>query len=185
MRKWLVMGLTLLALASPVSAQNILERINNGLKKTNAALAGSGSTAQHGPAMPTPSQAQVEQLAKLVVSPVISADAKPLWDSARDRIGEVLLFESCYPEFGSYKYLAKYAAPGAEPALAFHSPIFRMTYHPKTECVSVERIDDVKLLAKNAFSFRVVFVSDASGETQTNRHSLVRQPDGAWLFRAW
>lgn len=178
-----VIGLVLLSIAPLANAEGFLDKLNKGLKQASGVLSGDGKPARSaGPSIPKPTEAQMQKLAKLVVNPVVSSEAKPLWDTARDRIAEVLLYESCYPQYGSHSYLGRYVAPGVDPVFVFNDPIFRMQYHPKTECVTVDRIDDVKMKAKNAISFRVIFVSDASGETETYTHHLTRQPDDQWLF---
>jgi hypothetical protein len=58
-----------------------------------------------------------------------------------------------------------------------------MEYHPKSQCLSVTRLDDWKMHAKNAFSFRAMFVSDASSEGRSITYLMVKQPEGVWLLK--
>jgi hypothetical protein len=56
-------------------------------------------------------------------------------------------------------------------------------YHPKSQCLTVTRLDNWRMLARNAFSFRAVFVSDASSESVQESYEMIKQPDGTWLLR--
>jgi hypothetical protein len=40
-----------------------------------------------------------------------------------------------------------------------------------------------RMLARNAFTFRAVYLSEASSESRSINYEMVKQADGAWLFR--
>jgi hypothetical protein len=123
---------------------------------------------------------QKEQLYSHLQSVSGSGDLRQAVSEAKPTIEKVLQISACYPNFDIYKYLQPYAADGN---VAFGAPIAGMQYHPKTQCLSVIRLDSWKMLARNAFSFRSVFVSDASGESRSQYYEMIREPDGAWLFK--
>jgi hypothetical protein len=186
-----LLAVVLLAAVPCLHAQNWLEKLNNGLEKANRALAGGNNSVPSpqistGPAMPQPTDAQVAQLVKWANSPAMTNnDIKPMWESAKERIGTVVLFASCSPSGdASEKSLARYTVPNSMYVFlgAPGFPMNFMTYHPKSECLTIDRIDGVNLLARNAFSFRVVYVSDTSGESSIANYKVIRQPDGEWLF---
>lgn len=137
----------------------------------------------------TPTQAQVESLKHKMANVHASAKALVLWKSASETVLKVTQFLSCYPSFPVSEHLMRYVAPGDEQVAGF---IFQgvmdrgayggFRYHPKSQCVSVDRIDSVKAKANNALSYRVIFLSDSSGETYIGRYTIARQPDGVWLY---
>ena len=51
--------------------------------------------------------------------------------------------------------------------------------HPKGKCLNVERINSWSMKAKNAFEFKVLFISEESGESIT-RNMGMRKEDGEW-----
>lgn len=168
--------------ASDAPAQSFLEKLNRGLEKVNGVLSGSTSAPAAGPAMP---QTTDRQVALLMTA--LQAQGKPLEvvtmaDEARKVVGEVLLLSSCYPGYDVGRQLGRYAAPDAMAEL-FLSPMGGLTYHPKAQCLTVQRVDGWQARAKNAFGFRGVYVSEASGESKSLHYEFVKQPDGAWLLR--
>ncbi len=139
--------------------------------------------------LPRPTQQQLEGLKTKVANATVPKNAKLLWQSASGTVAKITLILSCYPE-PIDTALLKYVAPGNEhvPGFVFSQGVMdRAAYggfrfHPKTQCVTVDRIDDVKAEAKNALSYRVVYVSDVSGETFITKYTMAQQPDGAWLY---
>lgn len=77
--------------------------------------------------------------------------------------------------------LERYKAPGG--VLNNFPPMAMMAHHPKSQCLTVTRADAWAMPALNALSLRVLFASDASGETSERRAILERQPDGLWMIK--
>jgi hypothetical protein len=172
-----------MCLATTADAQNFLQKLNNGLQNANNALAGNHQTTT-GPAKAQPTDAQLQELAHGMASPLIPAQIQPMWQQAHDNIAKVLLDVSCYPGFDVWKYLGRYKAPGSnlDHSLTAVGAMSGMKYHSKSACVTVTRIGSWQPRANNAFAFKVLFVADDSGESVEQNFELVRQPDGDWLF---
>lgn len=132
--------------------------------------------------MNRPTDEQVRAAVRKFTTPAADTSLAELINSARSRATEVVTSQSCYRSYDIYKYLGRYVAPKKSPELVFASPMVNLTYHDKNACLSVERVDNFKSVAKNAISFRVVFVSDSSGESKNLNYTMIRQADGEWLF---
>ncbi len=103
-------------------------------------------------------------------------------ESAKLRASMVLATQACANKIGADKLLTRWVVPGEMANTVINTPIYLLDYHDKNSCLSVSRVDDFKEPAKNALSFRAIFVSDSSGESVTNRYVLVRQSDGEWMI---
>lgn len=139
--------------------------------------------------IPMPTKTQIETLASHLREASASGQAEILWADARNTASKVLLIISCYPERDVYTYLGNYLAPDSYGPAVFRGVIkeniaMHMDYHPAGHCLTIDRIDNIKIEAKNAISFRAIFISDFSGETRERRYLMVKQPDGAWLFKS-
>ncbi|MDM0111612.1 hypothetical protein QTI66_05595 [Variovorax sp. J22R133] len=101
---------------------------------------------------------------------------------ASSNISKLLRIMSCTPQ-GEYpqRYLNSMAAPGANVTL-YPPPAGTMRYHPKSQCLTVTRLDGWRMQAKNALQFRAVYTSDASGESSNDTYTFIKQPDGFWLL---
>lgn len=175
-----------------VQAQNILERINNGLERANRVLAG-GSASAPAPAARSgggildaqPSDAQLMRMVQAMNAPGKSEEVEALYQEARELVSAILLITSC--NFSSpSKQLERYKAPdGIYMPDAFFRVNKEMRHHSVSLCLDVQRVDAWKLEARNAFSFRVQYVSEQSGESNERYFTLTRQPDNVWMiFRA-
>ena len=169
-----------------------MTRLQASLAGLLAALAsGIPSAFGSGPTpVPTPTQAQMDAIDSKIANAPVSGKAASLWKSAGDTIRTVTQALSCYPGPDVPGALLRYVAPGNEQVYSFvfkHGVMDRgyygrFHYHPKTLCTTVNRVDSVTAKAKNALSYRVVYVSDESGETFTATYTMMRQPDGVWLY---
>lgn len=164
------------------TAGTVLETVNRGLARLNQALAGSAPVASTAPVMPQPSDQQIAQLAAALQAPGKPSDVQQMFEEGRQVVGEVLLLSSCYTGWDIQRPLGRYAAPDAVPG-AFATTMAMLKYHPKSQCLTVQRVDDWQIKARNAFAFRALYVSDASGESRAIRYEFVKQPDGVWLLR--
>lgn len=165
-------------IASAAQAQNFLQKFNDKLNKVNHALAGNDSQALEANAA-QPTDRQLQQLAGAMNAPGKPAQVQPMYEEARETIGDLLLVTSCDFTQGG-KQLARFAAPGVW-VNSFVSPVGVMSHHPRTQCLDVQRLDGWQVKAKNAFHFRALYVSAESGESATKGFELTRQPDGNWL----
>ncbi len=164
-------------------AQNLLEKINQGLERANRVLAGGGPSAavSSGNAMgASPSEAQLQRIASAMNVSGKPVEVEVMYQEAKGLIGEILLTTSCI--FSSPgRMLAKHKAP--QGVLDIWSVAMNMQYHNRSQCVDVQRVDAWKVEARNAFSFRVQFVSEQSGESQEAFFTLSKQPDGVWMIQ--
>ncbi len=129
----------------------------------------------------TPTVGQVHAASSKIVNATTNRQTATLWTGARDKALMVVLAQSCYPMYDVGKYLNRHSAPNASGDI-YLDPMYTMDHHPKSQCLTVDRVDDLKSTAKNAIAFRVIFVSDASGESKSLNYEMERQPDNTWLF---
>lgn len=164
-----------------------LQEINRSLANTNAALADANRSLRAGPAQlptkgPSPSEAQVRAIQAQITAKQNDALLRAAIDEARPNIQTVITFLSCYPGWDAGRYLGQYLTPEANQQDVL-APMPMMKYHQKAHCLTVNRMDGWGMPARNALVFRVLYLSDASGESRAFRYELVKQADGAWLFR--
>lgn len=173
-----------LGVAEPIQAQNILERINSGLERVNRVLAGgsagnNAAAARGGMLDAQPSDAQLMRMVQAMNASGKSEEVEALYQEAKELISGILLITSC--NFSSPgRQLARYKTPGVH--WDFINANFLMTHHSSSLCLDVQRVDAWKLEARNAFSFRVQYVSEQSGESSERFFTLTRQPDGVWMI---
>lgn len=153
-----------------------LSSIQNVLTKTNKMLS-SGSTDMSIPRLsPNQSQALQDQLR----SKIGDHNIRQAREEAKEELEKILSVSACYSKYDIHRYLSAYSVAGKQDYLA---PMWNMDFHPKSQCLSVIRLDDWKMHAKNAFSFRAMFVSDSSSEGRSVTYLMVKQPEGVWLLK--
>lgn len=176
-----------LAAAGLAGCASELHQVNQSLAAVNQALAASSQprtmqNTMNGPAIPKPTSAQSQALQSQRslgnVDTSIAATRQEAWPTIEKLIG----FVACYPQYNAARYLHQYLIPNAY-ILEVAVPMNSMNYHPKTQCVSIARMDNWSMPARNALAFRTVYVSESSGESQSYNYEMVKQPDGAWLYR--
>jgi len=104
-------------------------------------------------------------------------------EEARPTIQKVLAIAACYPNWDIGRYLTAYTTAEKAGPYSQTAPMVTMNYHPKSECLTVTRVDNWRMLAKNALMFRALFVSDASSESASVNYEMIKDPDGSWLLR--
>ena len=167
---WVVLAVTSLAGCSTQQ----LQAMNQQLPGINQSMVPAG------PPMPQPTAAQQQQLLSLLNHPQTQAQIQTALQQASPAIKKIVQFLACFPGDPG-NYLEQFAAPG-NTLVGYPSPLMVMKYAPKTMCVNVVRIDDWQMPALNALSFRVVYQSSVSGETDIEHYTLQRQLDGTWLL---
>lgn len=156
-----------------------MQQLNQGLGAINTALAGGGTGNYGGALMPsmTPEQEAALNNAFVRTSDVriaqAIAEAQPTITAITKRI-------ACFPgnALDVPRILGPYMAP------EYHGPYGAMSevsYHPKSQCLTVNRVDGWRMPALNALEYRVVYVSDQSGHSVSKNYRLIKQPDGTWL----
>lgn len=167
-----------------------LQQVNETLRDVNGTLAtlngkpqiqsGQQSTAG-APTFPQPTQVQ----AMALQSQLNGGSSDKLLITARNEaaptIEKVISFISCYPDWSPSRYLQPYLMEGVEHSVL--APMNGMKYHAKEQCLKVARMDNWSMPARNALAFRTVYASDVSGESKAYSYEVVRQTDGAWLFK--
>jgi hypothetical protein len=168
-----------------------LQHLNNALAETNRALAGginatnkpgmypSNTPTMSAPDMPVMSEAQGQAIRIHLSSKLGDRALLQAREEAKDNIEKILAISACFPGWQIHRYLAAYSMEGRGD---HETPMLGMNYHPKSQCLGIARIDNWKMSAKNAFSFRAVFVSEASAESRSIHYEMVKQPDGTWLL---
>ncbi|GFO54497.1 hypothetical protein GMSM_15040 [Geomonas sp. Red276] len=151
-----------------------LASLNKAITNKTAAITNNSASLN----MPPMSSAQQEQMHSHFQAHFGSGLQQAV-EEARPTIEKTLQISACYPNYDIEKYLQPYTSGGG---VIIGAPMAAMQYHPKTQCLSVVRLDSWKMLARNAFSFRAVFVSDASGESRSLYYNMIKEPDGAWLL---
>ncbi|GAC1371918.1 MAG: hypothetical protein NVS3B3_09410 [Aquirhabdus sp.] len=181
-----------MTLSGCTAVDNGLNAVSNGLTQVNrvlgapTAVAKTGNTASTNPI----TAAQTDKIVNGLVSSrkQYNNNLGQAIGEAAPNIGKVISFLSCYNNPSSFpdSYLGQYIAPKG-PFDGYNSqlriaPISRMQYHPKSQCLTVVRFQGWSMLAANAIKFQVLYISDSSGETQTDGFVMVKQPFGEWLF---
>jgi len=160
--------LSILIYVALLSGCEILGSINNGLSNQH-----SGSVDPH--------QADIRNAINN-----IDGD-KAIKNAAREASPNIYGFlqtESCINGYDASP-LNKYAAPGVTfPRYNYtKTPVPQTRYHNKSTCMNIKNISGLKMPAKNALYFDVVYISGESGEAVKTHHTLIKQNNGSWLFK--
>jgi hypothetical protein len=150
------------------------------ISKTSQIITGNHQPGAGGGLAPMPrmSEAQLQQMRRQLSHKNTDRATFLAREEARPTLEKILTISACYPNFDVDRYLNPYTERGGHGA-----PMVHMEYHPKSQCLTLTRLDNWRMRAANAFSFRAVYISDASSESATREYEMVRQPDGVWLLR--
>lgn len=173
-------ALTLTACAETGAA---LQSLNNGLAQVNQAMAptSGGTPAMFGPSLSVEQQGQMHDAMTASLS---SKDAalRGMVGSAQPVLVAVMSKSACYHEWNASRVLSMYTSAqlgnGYIPA-----PFSTMKYAPKNRCLNVLRTDSWTQKSLNAFTFRAVYYSPESGESQGLTYEFIKS-DGSWLLNA-
>ncbi len=100
---------------------------------------------------------------------------------AQPLIIEITKRIACYPKYDGWRILGSYTTPDYSSG-GWQSPMTQVDYHPKSQCLSVVRIDGWKMPALNALEYRVAYTSDQSSHSVSRKYRLIKQIDGQWLL---
>ena len=103
------------------------------------------------------------------------------FDSAKPRMQEFLANMACYKANKNDKYME---GGKRAPALGKGNGVIKTFKYTYAECVDILRIENVKFITKNAFSFSVTFITPDSEEiAKFDNFRFIQQPSGEWLVR--
>ena len=103
------------------------------------------------------------------------------FDSAKPRMQEFLANMACYKANKNDKYME---GGKRAPALGKGNGVIKTFKYTYAECVDILRIENVKFITKNAFSFSVTFITPDSEEiAKFDNFRFMQQPSGEWLVR--
>ena len=151
-----------------------LAQINNSLEGVNHVFAGN---------MAISNINQAQEIDIMLMSNAEDENLRVALNEAKNNIYGFLTTNSCIKSHNG-SMLNKYAAPGKVfPSHNYtKAPIPTTKYHDKNSCMKIRDISSIKMPAKNALSFEVLYISETSGESVKFDHELVRKADSQWLF---
>ena len=111
----------------------------------------------------------------------VAREYQAKFDSAKPRMQEFLANMACYKANKNDKFME---GGTRAPALRKDESLLRTFKYTYADCVNILRIENIKFIAENAFSFSVTFIT-ADGEETTKFDDLIftQHPSGEWLVR--
>lgn len=111
----------------------------------------------------------------------VTKEYQAKFDSAKPRMQEFLANMACYKANKNDKFME---GGTRAPALRKDDSLLRTFKYTYADCVNILRIENVKFIAKNAFSFDVTFITPDSEEVAKFDDIIFTQhPSGEWLVR--
>ena len=111
----------------------------------------------------------------------VAKEYQAKFDSAKPRIQEFLANMACYKANKNDKFME---GGTRAPALRKNDSLVRTFKYTYADCVNILRIENIKFIAKNAFSFDVTFITPDSEEiAQFDNFIFTQHPSGEWLVR--
>nr|WP_315520416.1 hypothetical protein [uncultured Campylobacter sp.] len=113
----------------------------------------------------------------------VAKEYQAKFDSAKPRMQEFLANMTSYKANKNDKFME---AGTRAPALRRDDSYFKRASSTCSDSVDILSIENVKFIAKNAFSFSVTFIT-ADGEETTKFDDIIftQHPSGEWLVRWW
>lgn len=182
MKRQIGIGGTMLILFSIFSLSGCarqLQDLDRTFSKINSFATSNSSVPTNRSSMPRMSEAQVNTLHTLLMKQVHDQSIAQARAEANSDIEKILRVSACYSDSNPHTVLRQYSLPEKS---FFEMPMWRTQYHPRSNCLTVTRLDSWKMLARNALTFRAVFVSEESSESTQVVYEMRRQPDGVWLL---
>lgn len=111
----------------------------------------------------------------------VAKEYQAKFDSAKPRMQEFLANMACYKANKNDKFME---GGTRAPALRKDESLLRTFKYTYADCVNILRIENIKFIAKNAFSFDVTFITPDSEEVAKFDDIVFTQhPSGEWLVR--
>lgn len=185
MKKMAIIGLLAAGLAGCESTAEVLNSTASLLNTTSSVLNGGSASSSSSSARSSytqkPNAQQQTQINSALTYKASNAQLKQAITEAKPVIYQFLEAASC--QVSHYNRVAedvKGVAQITSSDVEFYlKAIDAPTNHPEGKCLNVERIDSWEMVAKNTFNFKVLFVSEESGESETRRMGM-RKEDGEW-----
>jgi hypothetical protein len=157
----------------------------SGATSTNVANAGTATSAGAATNSPTSqggglslSEPQKKQLIAQINPKIKDNQIKTMITEASPIMQKVLEMQACFYSQNSFGMYQSYGGQFVPLGDYVHPFI----HHNMLECANVQRVKDWKVVAKNAFQFKVVYLAEDSGESKEYTYEMQKQPDGIWLF---
>ncbi|MDU2360182.1 MAG: hypothetical protein E7D75_04435 [Campylobacter concisus] len=116
-----------------------------------------------------------------ILSVKVAKEYQAKFDSAKPRMQEFLANMACYKANKNDKFME---GGTRAPALRKDESLLRTFKYTYADCVNILRIENIKFIAKNAFSFDVTFITPDSEEVAKFDDIIFTQhPSGEWLVR--
>ena len=169
------------------------ESVNSALETTNAVLGAANSvlgaatgtsTSSGGGYSGSPTASQQSQMSSAVAYKASNAQLKQAVAEANPVIKQFLSVASCQlgDGTGAMTGVARITASqttGLRSSTREFTRLRKPNNHPQGKCLTVARVDSWEMIAKNAFEFSVLLVSDESGESLV-RYMGMRKENGEW-----
>ena len=111
----------------------------------------------------------------------VAKEYQAKFDSAKPRMQEFLANMACYKANKNDKFME---GGTRAPALRKDDSLLRTFKYTYADCANILRIENIKFIAKNAFSFDVIFITPDSEEVaQFDDIIFTQHPSGEWLVR--
>ena len=111
----------------------------------------------------------------------VAKEYQAKFDSTKPRMQEFLANMACYKANKNDKFME---GGTRAPALRKDESLLRTFKYTYADCVNILRIENIKFIAKNAFSFDVTFITPDSEEVAKFDDIVFTQhPSGEWLVR--
>ena len=111
----------------------------------------------------------------------VAKEYQAKFDSAKPRMQEFLANMACYKANKNDKFME---GGTRAPVLRKNDSLVRTFKYTYADCVNILRIENIKFIAKNAFSFDVIFITPDSEEiAQFDNFIFTQHPSGEWLVR--
>lgn len=173
-----------------------MDQISKDLSNLNVAMASAlpassgNSTASNAPRLATPAK-NAGKNTQLVV-PTDKAVAQAMED-ALPVVKKVVGIHQCTMDKQSLRMLNAYGIPGSNFQDYYPQGFYGWSgyvggdwrYHEKSTCPSVQLIDQWRMQALNALSFRVAYFADDSGESDIFTYRLRKSSAGTWQLEGF
>jgi hypothetical protein len=169
----------------------LLKSISNALLLASLTAATPFALSEQGQLSPNLTEIKVVQAKN-------KADAQ--FNEARNVVSQILETHRCLKKIkndynsqtGSLRALNTFIVPGLDAAKMSigggsqddYAPAFKFQYASPLKCVGIRQIDTITPVAKNVFSFRVVYLAEDSGETANFIYKMQKQDSGDWRLFA-
>jgi hypothetical protein len=180
-----VIAIATSALATPVSAQSIFDRITKALEPESSPQQKERRSVRQGAIVASLSAQQSGQIDALLQSPIEDQAIATDRQEALHLIREVIATGACAIRPSAWNAMNRYhLTPKSHDLYSIGIvPMWSMKHHDKTVCLDPARITDWSKPAKNALLFRTYYVAADSGEAGDVKFTLQKASGGSWMIQ--